>query len=206
MNKPEFNAIIVHGNGLNPENAINYTTSQRMDTALEAWEEGIAPILALSGKHSFLLKSPPPISESEAMKRYAIERLVPEEAIEKEEKSLETIGNALFTKTDLALPNDWARLVVVTSTSHLPRTLKIYQHVFGTDFDITGIPAPEIAGPREKIWELLGSAMTREVLRGTKPGDHQAVLERLFDLVPNYSNASLQRLARKSLTGYFKKH
>lgn len=194
-------ALVVHGHGLTPQEELDLHTVQRMDTALLAWRLGRAPVLAASGNHTFTLKTPPTKAEAAVMRAYALLQGVPEEFIEVEDKSLDTVGNVLFTKTTLALPNDWERLIVVTSESHLPRTLKVYNHIFGKDFDIQGIAAPEQVGLREKIWEPLGAAMVREVLRGTKPGDHEAVQERLFDLVPGYGDSTLPRLALRSLAG-----
>ncbi len=205
MNVPPAEALVVHGHGLTPEEELDIQTIQRMDTALSAWHAGVAPNLAMSGGHSFMLSTPPTKSEAVVMRAYALRQGIPEENLHIEDKSLETVGNALFTKTDLALPNDWEHLVVVTSESHLPRTLKVYRHVFGNDFEIRGIAAPEQIGLRERIWEPLGSAMVREVLRGTTPGDHQAIRERLFDLVPGYEDGKLSRLALDSLLGLLKK-
>ncbi len=208
MSIPSAEALVVHGHGLNPEEELDIQTIQRMDTALSAWHAGVAPNLAVSGGHSFMLSTPPTKAEAVVMKAYALQQGVPGESISVEDKSLDTVGNALFTKTELALPKGWEHLVVVTSESHLSRTLKVYRHVFGNDFEISGIAAPEQIGLRERIWEPLGSAMVREVLRGTKPGDHRAIQERLFDLVPGYSEAStatVPRLALNSLVGLFKK-
>lgn len=200
MRAYQAEALVVNGHGLTPNEELDTHSRQRMDAALGAWNNGIAPTLALSGNHSFRLKNPPKTSEAAAMKDYAVQHDVPESVIKVENKSLDTIGNALFTKTDLAIPNAWERLVVVTSHSHFERTLQVYKHVFGRNYSIKGIVAPENIGRKERILEPLGSVMVDAILHGTKPGDHDAIKERLFNLVPGYDSATLPRLACASLT------
>jgi uncharacterized SAM-binding protein YcdF (DUF218 family) len=205
MTTIECDALVVHGNGVTPEGEPNATGIQRADTALTAWERGVAPNIVASGRHSFLLRSPFEVAEATATKRYLVDAGVPESDIFTEDQSLETVGNALFTKVNFVIPNEWERLAVVTSASHVPRLLKIYEHVYGDSFDIQGISAPEQRGPKEYVWELLGSALVKEILRGTRQGDHEAIQERLFDLVPGYANGTFGKVAIRSLTGLLRR-
>lgn len=197
----ERDVLIVHGSGVTPEGFPNATGIQRADTTLDAWGNGVAPNVVASGKHSFLLGDPSQVAESVATKRYLVNAGIPEANVFIEDNSLESVGNALFTMTDFVIPNQWEKLAVVTSASHLPRLLEIYKWVYGNDFDIQGIPAPEQIGIKEKIWEPVGSILVKEILRETKQGDHEAIQERLFDLVPGYRDATYPRLALKCLTG-----
>jgi uncharacterized SAM-binding protein YcdF (DUF218 family) len=208
MKIAQYEAVVVHGGGLTPQEELVERAVQRMDTAISAWNAGEAPDMVVSGGYSFMLDEPPTVSEATVMKRYAEDHGVPGRVVHTEDKSLDTIGNALFTKTDIVEPNNWERLLVVTSKSHLPRTLKIFRHVMGNDFEITGRPAPEHVTPRDKVYELIGTAMMREVLRGTKPGDDEAIKERLFRLVPGYpeGTGTKSRLAAQSLLGLLKRH
>lgn len=205
MSSMTSEALIIPGGGLTPQEQLTDGAARRMDTAVAAWRQGVAPHLVTSGGHSFKLKRVHSVTEAEAMKRYAITMGVPAEAVTKEEPSLETIGNALFTKTDVVVPNDWEHLTVVTSVSHLPRVLKVFRHVYGNDFEIRGMPAPERVTMIRKGHEALSMIMLREVLRGTKLGDDAAIKERLFDLVPGYGDSTIPRLTMKSLLGLAKK-
>lgn len=206
MSVSTFGALVVHGAGLTPQEELTEKAAQRMDTAVSAWMEGVAPNVVVSGGHSFMLDTPPSISEAAVMRRYALHEGIPDTNIYVEDKSLDTIGNALFTKTRIVVPSDWEHLMVVTSASHLPRTLKIFQHIMGSDFDIKGIPAPERVTARERAYELIGAVMMKEVLRGTKPGDDEAIRERLFDLVPGYALGTKKRLATQCLLGLVRLH
>lgn len=205
MYRPSGDALIVHGGGLTPENTLPLKAVQRMETTIDAWHNQLAPNVVAAGGYTFTIPEKPPVTEADVMEDYGLARGIPRDAFYKEGRSLETIGNALFTKTDIVVPQNWSRLVVVTSRSHLPRMLELYRYVYGRDFEIQGIAAPEKVGPKEKIWEFLGIAMANEVLRGTKRGDDQAIKERLYDLVPGYGNTTLNQLALRSMTGLLKR-
>jgi len=200
-----YDALVVHGAGLTPQEELTEKAAQRMDTAISAWQDGIAPNMVVSGGYSFMLDTPPSVSEASVMSRYAVNGGVSEENIYIEDESLDTIGNALFTKTRIVVPNGWENLMVVTSESHLPRTLRIFRHVMGDDFNVQGIPAPEHVTSKEKVYELIGATMMREVLRGTKPGDDGAIKDRLFNLVPGYAGSTKAHLAIQSLLGLMKR-
>ena len=51
-------------------------------------------------------------------------------SILKEEASFDTVGNALFGLTTHALPADWTRIAVVTSSFHMPRARAIFSKTF----------------------------------------------------------------------------
>lgn len=196
-------AIVVHGHGVDSNGNPDAHGKQRVETGVELYDTDQAPHMIFTGYHSFLT-APPAVSEAEAMRQYALTRGVPHAAATVEEQSLETVGNVLLTTQNVLVPKGWDRIVVVTSISHLARTLGIWRHVLGPDFNITGVPAPETVGLKQRLWEPVGAAMVREILRGTKPGDLDAIQARLFSLVPGYdpaSGASVSTLALKSVTG-----
>lgn len=206
MSIERFDALITPGNQLNPDSSLSERGIARITTTIDAWRDETAPYMVLSGKHSFTATDPPPISEAAAMRNYALEAGIDPEVIRLEEESLETIGNALFTKTEVVEPNEWERLVVITSESHLPRTLKIFEHVYGRDYSIEGVPAPEQESRSQRVYESLGATAMQAVLRGTKPGDSEAIRERLFDAVPGYAGATKAEFAMHSLRGLIKRY
>jgi uncharacterized SAM-binding protein YcdF (DUF218 family) len=197
-------AIVVPGAGLTANGELTEKAVLRMDTAISALEEGTAPYIVVSGSHSFMLQTPPSLTEAQIMKKHALQKGIDEGAIYIEDESLDTIGNALFTKKKVVELNGWKRLAVVTSKSHLPRTVAIFKHVLGEGYEVQEIAAPENVTLKERIYEAMGMRIMKEVFRGTKPGDNEAIQERLFDLVPGYRDSTLQHLAIESLTGLVK--
>ena len=55
-----------------------------------------------------------------------------------EEKSKDTIGNAVFSKDIVLKKKLGTDVVVITSNYHLRRALSIFRHVFGSGFIVTG--------------------------------------------------------------------
>jgi hypothetical protein len=82
--------------------------------------------------------------------------------------------------------------------------MRVFRHVFGAGFALTGMPSPEHVGLKERLHEMVGLIMLREVLRGTAPGDDEAIKKRLLELVPGYGTGTKRRLAMRSLTGLVK--
>jgi len=194
-------ALIVLGGGLTAQDELTDVARIRMDVAISAWHLGVAPHIVTTGGHSFLVNAHE-VSEAIVMREYAIRQGVTEESIFTEESSLESIGNILFAKTEVVVPHGWRRLAVVTSVSHLPRSMRIADHVFGEGFEVRGLSAPERVGPRERMHELIGLLLLREVMRGTALGDGEAIREQLFSLIPGYGRGGTKgRLMMKCLLG-----
>lgn len=199
-------AIIVLGGGLDSQGNLSPKLKQRMDTGVDAYRNEIAPNLIVSGGRSFLAKTSLALSEAEVMKRYAEDNGIPKDLIFVEKKSLDTVGNALFTKQQIVVPNNWDHLALITSESHSPRAEKIFNFVFGKDFSIQVLPAPEKIGPKEKLQETVASIMLREIFKGINSGDDEAIRERLFEIVPGYGKGTVANLAMRSLTGFVRKN
>jgi vancomycin permeability regulator SanA len=183
MNRLPYDALIVHGTTLAKNGQLSETGLQRITTALHAYENGVAEKIVFTGGRSFMQSSHDAIPEAIAMQAYAIEIGVPSADILTETKSLDTIGNVLFTKSALVVPNNWERLAIVTSCSHMDRTLKIYHHLYDDTFDIQNIPAPDKPNTRTKLQEFIGDLVVSAVFDGDTE-------EKLFSIVPGYINGT----------------
>lgn len=72
-----------------------------------------------------------PVTEAAAGARYLARHGVAADRILLEALSMDTIGNAYFTKLLHVDPAGWSRLLIVTSEFHMPRTQAIFDWVFG---------------------------------------------------------------------------
>ena len=126
------------------------------------------------------------------MANYAASQGVSRANITVLDTSLDTIGDALVVKHGLGLrPGEGCRVGVVTTASHVGRAAMIFGHVFGPESTIVPISAGEFPQRRgQRLYEAAGNMLTRAVFDGTEPGDDQAIMERLFALVPGYTDAS----------------
>lgn len=182
----KYDAIIVLAGGIKPNGELSATSKERMDAGINAFKEKLSEKLVFSGCWSFLLTYVPPITESEAMKNYAILRGVQTNQIFKEEKSKDTLGNAYFVKTEILIPNNWKNILVVTSDFHIPRTKYIFDHILGPSFqtDYQGVPS-QIAIDEEGERKML--ALTKEWLDPIPVGDNKKIEKLLFEMHPGYA-------------------
>jgi uncharacterized SAM-binding protein YcdF (DUF218 family) len=140
-------------------------------------------------------------SEADQMEDHGLTRGVPQKDIIKAAiESRETIGNAVFAKQEVLEPNGWRKVDVVTSVTHLPRSLKGFKHVLGPEYQLYGFEAEEKWLLPKRAYEVLGSLMQDYVLDGTEPGDDEAIRHRLVERVPGYGNqVTTAQLAYNSL-------
>src|SRR5579872_3621068 len=81
-------------------NSIGPGTKQRMDTAISVVNSEDVP-LVVSGNYPFRWRKAPPIPLAQLMRDYAVDQGVPSSMIIVQDKSLDTIGDALFTKIEV---------------------------------------------------------------------------------------------------------
>jgi len=129
---PRFDAIVIPGGGLFEDKPLAWVTA-RLDAALlHAEETRYFLVLSRGTTH----KPPPldargfPVDESAASARYLVEHGIAPSRVLLESWSLDTIGNAAFSRLMHAEPRAWRELLVITSSIHLPRTRAIFDWVF----------------------------------------------------------------------------
>jgi uncharacterized SAM-binding protein YcdF (DUF218 family) len=98
---------------------------------------GRATIVCLSAG---TVHRPPPLGaegypyiESVAGAAYLLHRGIPEDRVQVEASSYDTIGNAYLTKLLHVDPAGWRRLAVVTSEFHMARSRAIFEWIFGLE-------------------------------------------------------------------------
>ena len=102
-----------------------------------------APYIVLTGFCSGLSKLKPKKSESGIMKDYLIKKGVPKSFIFTEKKSLDTLGNIIFSRRilDKLLSKKSSKKVgLVTDDFHIWRSMWTAKRVFGNSYDIIPFP------------------------------------------------------------------
>ncbi|MEF3301661.1 YdcF family protein [Paenibacillus sp. GYB003] len=98
---------------------------ERLEKAYALYESGVADRLIVSGG---LDNNGATITEAEGMKRYLVERGVPEEAIIREDEATSTYENLLFSKRIMDREG-WTRPIIVTHRYHGARSIDIAEFV-----------------------------------------------------------------------------
>lgn len=129
-----MDAILILGGGLNEDGSVNQWTKRRLDKAIELYTEKRSLILCLSRATPYI--APPlndkgfPIDESYAQAQYLLSQGIEPKDIRIEPVSLDTNGNAYFSRVLFVDPLDLINLTVITSEFHLARTQLAFTWVY----------------------------------------------------------------------------
>jgi len=119
--------------GMMPPNA-----KYRVEKAVELKDD--TKKILMSGYKPFEIKKDPTKSEAELMKDFAINLGVDKKNIILEEKSLDTVGNIVFSKFIID-KKGYKNIAFVSSDFHMKRIENICKDVFGDSYNMTFIGA-----------------------------------------------------------------
>jgi uncharacterized SAM-binding protein YcdF (DUF218 family) len=186
-----YDAIIVLGGGLNPNNTLPLTAQLRVKHAIGLYQQNVAPIVVMSGRWSMLATTPYITTEAETMRQYAIRNaVIPPDAILAESNSMDTLGNAYYTCINFAQPKNWQRILVVTSDWHVKRSQYLFNLVMADScaVEISAVPsklsASEIAAKTALEDQIM--AFYKQKLDNVVPGDLN-IVKAVLDLFPGYN-------------------
>lgn len=127
--------MIVLGGGVTREGKCTPSSRARVEKAVHVYNDGASKNILMSGAYSNKINFTPMKTEAQAMKDYAVSLGVPEGNIFCEEFSMETVGNAFFSK-EIVKEKGWQTCLVITSDFHAERTAYIFQKTFGEAFEV----------------------------------------------------------------------
>jgi len=110
-----YDAILVLGCSVHPDGSPSAMLADRMETAIELYKSGAAPVLLVSGDESEFY------SETDTMREYALISGVPEEAILEDGKGYSTYESMYRA----AKVFGYKKILVVSQKYHLARALYI---------------------------------------------------------------------------------
>lgn len=134
MKQKGFDAIISLCGGLEKDGTPHPWVIRRLDKTLKFYTGRELVILTGGGtphKPPILDGDGFPMYECDASAKYLLNRGVSKSKILLDRFSMDTIGNAYFTRFLFAEPMRLRNIVVVTSALHMPRTEKAFGWVYG---------------------------------------------------------------------------
>lgn len=131
--RDKVDAAVVLGAQVLPNGTPSYSLQERLDTAIGLYNQGLAPMLIMSGGIDV-----EGTNEAKAMKDYAVSRGVPESAILLDEYGNNTEASAKNTGRMFG-EQGFERVAVVSSFYHMAR-IKMTYLVNG--YDVLTVPAP----------------------------------------------------------------
>ena len=129
----QADCIIVLGAKVNPQGEPSTSLLRRLEKALECYEDGLAPVVIVCGAQG----RDEPCTEAEAMKKWLVERGVPEGAVIEEDRSTSTEENLANAKAIME-ENGFKTCIVTTNAYHLTRAMWIAED---TGLDAQGAAA-----------------------------------------------------------------
>jgi len=166
-------AVVVLGHRLMDDGHPTIELGKRLDLGIELFNKFNVDAIIFSGGMANPLAR---VTEAEVMRRYAICKGIPSSRIILEEKSLDTIGNAIFTKE--LVKGKFDELYVATSCYHVRRASFIFKMVFGEgykcNFDYC------VNTGKEREFEDTKFSQAKIFFEGTYPCDDGKLKKRLL--------------------------
>ena len=181
-----YNTSVCLSHIINDDGSLTEQSRRRTEESYREFIEEEVETITLSGGYK---NRRAPYTFAKAMEIYLLGKGINRERIFLEERSLDTVGQAIFTKTDVIIPHGWERLIVISDDDHLPRVKQIFDFVYGREFHIkyvgTGFKMEEDEiTTRENEMELLRAF--HRTFRNVEPARDEDILTRLFEKHPLY--------------------
>jgi uncharacterized SAM-binding protein YcdF (DUF218 family) len=169
-----YDAIVVLSHQIYDDGTLTDETKERTDKGIELLKAKVADKIIFSGGFDDINA---PYTHAEAMRLYALSKGVNPRKILLEDKSLDTVAQALFTKIKILKTKKLYRIIVITHKYHIKRTQKIFRFLYGSSYDISFI------GVGRKLYDKREKKLAEIfyiTFEGVKSADDTALTDRLF--------------------------
>lgn len=141
----KFDVIVVLAGGITSMGTLPQSVMDRVHVAKKMYQHNAASKILMSGRWSSHWEHfPPSITEAGLMREYAISLGIPKKSIHIEEHSQNTFENALYVTKLFLEPNNWKKVLIITSDFHIPRATRIFTKILGSEYYI------RFAAPKSK--------------------------------------------------------
>lgn len=128
--------VIILGGGITPQGYLSHESLERIATGIKIIQTNRAQYLILSGNGYWQKKISPSRTEANLMANIAVKNGISKKVIWIENKSLDTIGNAYFTKSLIEENNLGKSFIIITSDYHIKRTKWLFNKLFGSKYKL----------------------------------------------------------------------
>ncbi len=175
-----YDVIIVLGKSLRDGQLVE-SSKTLVQKAVDLYNHGVSNHILFAGRWSYKLEQDQPITESEAMSKYAQELGLPEAAIILEQKSYNTISNIYFIKKDILLPHNWKKVVLINLPIFVTRAEMTVRKMLGQEYKLEVIVAEyhfsESLVPTYQHDEQRKIDDVKVFYQRFADGDHQAIFD-----------------------------
>ncbi len=194
----KIDVIIILGGGIDEQGKISKITKERLNGFLKEKNKFIKMPILLSSRWSGLMEIKPKITEAQAMKKYLIANGISASRFYSEDKSLDTVSNAIFSREIVAKHKNWKRILLVTSGWHMRRASWLFKEVFGHSYQIVVFPAmSEEKNMIRNVQEVFLLAISKRIWKKIQ-SSNKKITEALLEFHPFYSKSSrIKKILKK---------
>ncbi len=180
-----YDAAIPLSRFLEADGTLDYQTKARMDHTIRRYHDGLVQALILTAGQA---QSDVPFTHAGSMRTYALSQGVEDEHLLLEQRALDTVGQAIFTKRDIVEKRGMENLLITSSASHMVRVPILFSFVFGPKYSLTFEPVhvDNDFDPAVVAKERNGVETFLKTFEGVEPGNTEQIVERLFSAHPFY--------------------
>ena len=132
MKLKNIDSIVILSHEMTKEGVLNSESRARADKAINYFNQGISKSIITLGWDYRIDSS---IKIATAVKNYLLDNQVHSSSIIENHLSRDTVGDAFFTKLEMAKKN-FKKALIITSDYHLNRTKKIFAKFFNNNFQL----------------------------------------------------------------------
>ncbi len=174
--------IVILGGGISKDETLPLQVKKRLKKAIKISKKRGFDRFLVCGKYSFLFSEDevPSVTEAKIMKDYLVSKGIDKKNIFLEEKSMDTISNAYYAKTEYFLPENENKGLIITSDYHLPRSKAIFKKIFGKNYQLDFIGVSTDANKKliNRQKELLNKF--EKMTKNMQVGDHDFLRDKFF--------------------------
>ena len=130
-----FDLLIILSKDRNKDGSFDNEFKARLDKGIEFYKLKKTKKIAVPGKYGQTDRHII-TTHAQDMKKYLLQKGVKESHILYEEESLDTVSQAIFTKSKIVLPLKMEKIAIISSNYHLPRVKVLFDFVFGDGYKI----------------------------------------------------------------------
>lgn len=194
-----YDTAVVHSWIINIDGTQQPEGARRVAEGAKLYKSNVTETLTMTGWHD-QRDWAAPVTHAESMARYAVSQSVPRRFIYTEEKALDTVAQAAFTKWVIAQPKRMKNVAVVTSDYHAPRADEVFRFIYGPDYTMKTFGTETLKKNEPTVIEEEKRCLEtfRKFWEGIEAGDDMAISMKLFSKHPLYNGTTKNWLPKRS--------
>ncbi len=177
-------------------------SKRRVQVGVGFYKDKLAENLLMSGEHKNKGKKYK-ITLAQAMAKYAFKFKVPKKHLFKEELSLETVGQLIFSKLIID-KKKWKNILVISHDYHRDRVVEIISVVFDSNYKVDFAEVKSRFDFKQKEEIMFKEGASKEIFKKTfqdvEPGNNRELLDvllgehEIYKKEPEYFLEKLEKL------------